>query len=151
MIVGARKRGIALIGVAAVAAMALALPLSAGASFDHRFSVISKDVRFHEIPNGFTGRTVLLNQGNRNNRVGYGHVRCRFIEPARKARCRVLFHLDGSIGGFGDLVAKGNIGSDDHTLQVVDGTGDFSGAVAGKAVIHHPGQPRNLIDFSLTR
>ena len=131
--------------------LALAMPLSAGASFDRHFSVISKDVRFHEIPDGFVGRTVLLNPANLDNRVGYGKVRCVFIERTRKARCRVLFHLDGTIGGFGDLLIKGNNGRRDHTMNVVDGSGDFGGAVAGKVFIHHIAQPKNLIDFSLTR
>jgi hypothetical protein len=131
--------------------LALAMPLSAGASFDRHFSVISKDVRGHEIPNGFAFRTVLLNPANQANRVGYGDARCVFVEETRKARCRVRFHLDGSIGGFGDLLVKGNVGRGDNTLQVVDGSGDFSGAVAGKAFIHHINRPKNLIDFSLTR
>jgi hypothetical protein len=131
--------------------MAIALPASSGASFATHFSVVSKDVRFHEIPNGFAGRTVLLNPANLDNRVGYGKVRCVFVERNRKARCRVLFHLDGTIGGFGDLLIKGNNGRRDHTMNVVDGNGDFSGAVTGKVFIHHISRPTNLIDFSLTR
>jgi hypothetical protein len=74
-----------------------------------------------------------------------------FIERSRKARCRVLYHFDGTIGGFGDLLVKGNIGRGDRTLNVVDGNGDFSGAVAGKVFIHNLNKPVNLIDFALTR
>jgi hypothetical protein len=137
--------------VVAAIVFALVLPLSAGASFDRHFSVISKDAGGHEIPNGFAFRTVLLNPANQANRVGYGDARCVFVEATRKARCRVRFHFDGTIGGFGDLLVKGNVGRGDNTVQVVDGSGDFSGAVAGKAFIHHINRPKNLIDFSLTR
>ena len=65
-----------------------------------------------------------------------------------KARCKILLHLDGTIGGFGDLLLKGNIGRGDRTVSVVDGSGDFEGAL-GHAFIHHPSEPDNLIDFDL--
>ena len=140
-----------LLGAAALALAAFALPSSASASFDPEFSVLSKDVRFHEIPNGFVGRTVLLNPANQANQVGHGKVRCVLIERSDKARCRALYHFDGSIGGFGDLLVKGNVLRGDHTLNVVDGSGDFSGAITGKAFIHNLARSKNQIDFHLTR
>jgi hypothetical protein len=68
-----------------------------------------------------------LTRKQADNQVGHSHLRCRFVEESRKARCRALFHLDGTIGGFGNLLVKGNIGRGDRTLNLVDGDGDFSG------------------------
>jgi hypothetical protein len=148
---GVTRRRVALLGAAALALAAFALPSGASASFDTHFSVISEDQRGHEIENGFVFRTFLFNPANLDNRVGWSKARCVFIERTRKARCKVLFHFDGSIGGFGELLAKGNIGRGDRTLNVVDGSGDFSGAVSGKVVVHNINEPVNLIDFHLTR
>ncbi len=145
------RRRAASIGVGAVAVLAIALPAGSGASFATHFSVVSEDQRGHETENGFVFRTFLFNPANLNNRVGSSKARCVFIERSRKARCKVLFHFDGSIGGFGDLLVKGNNGRGDHTMNVVDGSGDFSGAVTGKMFIHNLGQPVNQIDFALTR
>ena len=134
-----------------VAVTAAAAPASAGDPFDRHFTVISKDTRAHEIANGFEGHVVLLNPANRRNRVGKGKVRCTFKEGDRKGHCRVLFHLDGTIGGFGDLVVKGNVNDEDHTFSVVDGTGDFGGGITGKAYVRDIGSPVSPIDFDLTR
>jgi hypothetical protein len=132
------------------AALAIALPASAGASFDHHFSVVSRDLRFHEIPGGFIGHTELVDPDNFAARVGKGKIKCLFNERNRKARCRVALHLDGTIGGFGDLLLKGNVGRGESTVLVVNGSGDFAGAV-GKAFIHDPEESDNLIDFDLVR
>jgi hypothetical protein len=148
---GVTRRRVALIGVTGMALAAFAVPSSSSAAFATHFSVISEDQRGHEIENGFVFRTILYNPANLDNRVGSSKVRCVFIERSRKARCRVLYHFDGTIGGFGDLLVKGNIGRGDRTLNVVDGNGDFSGAVAGKVFIHNLNKPVNLIDFALTR
>ena len=142
---------VASIGALCAAVITVALPASAAASFDPEFSVLSRDVRSHETDNGFVGHTHIFNPANLNQKVGKGKVRCRFNEGDRKAHCRVLVHLDGTIGGFGDLVLRGNIGRGDTTLNVVDGTGDFSGAVTGRALVHDVAEPDNLIDFHLTR
>ena len=138
------------IGIGCAAAAAIAVPVAAGASFDHHFTVISKDLRAHEIPNGFEGHVALLNPTDRTDRVGKGKVRCTFVEGEHKAHCRVLFHFDGTIGGFGNLLVKGNVGGDDRTFQVVDGSGDFGGAVVGKALVRDPASHVSPIDFDLT-
>ena len=142
---------IASIGAACAVVAALALPAGAHASFVPEFSVVSRDGRGHEIPNGFQFHTTLLDPDNLDNRVGKSKVTCTFERGRPKVHCRLLTHLDGTIGGFGDLLIKGNLGRGDHTLSVVDGTGDFGGAVTGKAVVHNIKQPENLIEFHLTR
>ena len=145
------RRRLALLGAAALAVAALAMPANSGATFATHFSVISEDQRGHDTERGFVFRTFLFNPANLNNRVGHSKARCVFIERSRKARCKVLFHFDGSIGGFGELLAKGNIGRGDRTLNIVDGSGDFSGAVTGKVFIHNINDPVNQLDFHLTR
>jgi hypothetical protein len=146
------RRGPRLVALlaAAVAVSAVALPSSAAGSFTTHFDVLRETVRVNEHPGSFTFRDVLLNPANPNNRVGWDKGRCR---PARggKLRCVIVTHLDGSIGGFGDLLLRGNIGRGDNTLNVVDGNGDFSGAVTGKVVAENPGRRVSLVHFALTR
>jgi len=138
--------------VAAVAmVVALALPVSAGASFDRHFSVISHDVNGHRTPSGFAFGIQLWNPTNTSNRVGHGHGRCKGGPNRTKAHCRVVIHLDGSIGGFGDLVLRGNFGHGDHTITVVDGDGDFGGGIAGKARVESISPRDDLVHFDLTR
>ena len=147
---GVTRRRVALLGVAALALAAFALPSNASASFATHFSVISEDVSERESGNTVVFRTVLYNPFNLSNRVGRSVFKCRFGE-GRKFHCKGGIHLDGSIGGFGNLFVKGNLGRGDHTLNVHDGSGDFSGAVTGKIFIHNLNQPVNQIDFALTR
>ena len=135
-------------GLAAI--LAIALPTNASGFFDHHFTVIERDTGGHEIPNGLAFRFDLLNPANRDNRVGHGHARCT-SRTGGKSRCRVLIHLDGTIGGFGDLFARGNFGHGDHTLTVTDGNGDFSGRIAGKVAIHTHRRAYTKLLFGLTR
>ena len=144
-----RRRLVSLVA-AAVAVLAIALPANVSA-LDHHFSVVAEQTRGHQTSNGgFAFRVELFNPANLSNMVGHGHARCT-RQPHRKARCKLVVHLDGTIGGFGDLFLKGNLGGGDHTLNVADGNGDFSGRIAGKAFVHHLGRRVNLIDFDLTR
>jgi hypothetical protein len=132
-----------------VAVVAIALPASAGASFDRHFSVLAVGTGGHETSYGFAFGADLFNPANPSNQVGHAHARCRV--PADKARCKILFHFDGSIGGFGDLLVKGNFGHGDQTFTVADGNGDFSGRIAGKAVDHTLNRNTDLVHFDLTR
>jgi hypothetical protein len=136
--------------VAVIAAAAIAAPSSAGGSFATHFSVIAKVVRVHGTDTAFSFRDVLFNPANRDNVVGHDHGRCKAARGG-KNHCVIVTHLDGSIGGFGDLLLRGNIARGDKTLKVVDGNGDFSGAVSGKAVIERPHRQVTLEDFALTR
>jgi hypothetical protein len=61
--------------------------------------------------------------------VGQEWGRCR-PKPHR----RVRFHLNGQIGGFGDIGVSGRLGPGDRRLNVAWGTRDFKG-VAGKLLI----------------
>jgi hypothetical protein len=143
------RRRVALVAGFA-ATLAIALPTNASGFFDHHFTVIERDTGGHEIANGFAFRFDLLNPANRDNRVGHGHARCT-NRAAGKSRCRALIHLDGTIGGFGDLFARGNYGHGDHTLTVTDGNGDFSGRIAGKVAVHLHHRVTTKLLFDLTR
>jgi hypothetical protein len=120
--------------IAALGSALLAVPASA--SFDHHFTVISKQVSGERISeHAFRFKDKLLQPGNRSNRVGRDKGKCREAANRNRIRCHAVVHLNGEIGGFGDLLVAGNIGRGDKRLNVVGGTGDFNG-VAGKLLLH---------------
>ena len=114
--------------VAIGAAMAV-FAAPAEASGTHHFKVVGELIQSHGTDNTFVGREALFNPNNLFNRVGNTKFKCK---ARGKFRCLARFHFDGSIGGFGDLWVRGNFGGHDTTANVVDGTGTFTGAVAGK-------------------
>jgi hypothetical protein len=147
-----RLRGFRLVLVLAATAAVVAIAAPAGASgpFDRHFTVIERDTAGHRIPNGFAFRFDVLNPANFSNKVGHGHARCTG-RRGHKSRCLALIHLDGAIGGFGDLAVRGNFGRGDHTLTVVDGDGAFTGRIAGKLTVHTLSRRYQALHFDLTR
>jgi hypothetical protein len=133
----------------AIAVAALAVPAS-GASFDHHFSVISKDVSHKSTNHSFEFKSVLLNKFDRNDKVGVARGKCKFNKGDHKGRCKVLIRLNGKVGGSGQLFVKGNIGRHDNTLLVRNGSGDFNG-VAGKLSVHTVNKVKDKITFALVR
>ena len=109
------------------------LPIAASASFDRHFTVFEKAV-FKPRPNGnaFRFRGKLFDRRNRSDRVGRDRGHCSVVSHSA-LQCRGTFHLDGEIGGFGDIKYRGNLRRGDTRLNVVGGSGDFNG-VAGKFV-----------------
>jgi len=121
-----------LIVIGVIAALGIALfAIPASASFDHHFRVVEK-ARFNVLPGGgaFRFKSKLFDPSNRDDRVGRAHGLCK-IRPHQTLRCRGTYHLNGEIGGFGDIKVRGNTREDDNRLNVVGGSGDFNG-VAGK-------------------
>jgi hypothetical protein len=140
-----------LIAVGVLAAVAIAvLAVPAFASFDRHFSVISKGVSERNIPNGFVFKDKLLDPNNRQDRVGRVRGKCRIRREARKVRCHAVVHLNGNLGGFGDIRVRGDLGRGDNRLNVVGGTGDFDG-VAGKILLHNLGRNTDKLHFDLVR
>jgi hypothetical protein len=144
-------RKVILAGVlATLGSAALAVPASA--SFDHHFTVLEK-ARFHVLSNeeAFTIRGGLFDPANRADRVGSDHGRCK-IRPHGVLRCRGVMHLNGEIGGSGDIKYRGNVRRDDSRLNVTGGSGDFNG-VAGKWVFENLNRSgtKSLNAFSLVR
>ena len=118
------------------AATFVAVVIPASASFDSHFAVILDTVQAHRTDDGFRFREHLFQIDNRSNRVGRDNGGCA-QRPHRKIKCKVLVHLNGEVGGFGDLRVSGNLGPGDNRLNVTGGTGDFAG-VAGKVVLSGP-------------
>jgi hypothetical protein len=140
-------RKFVLAGVIATLGVAM-LAIPASASFDRHFNVIEKGVSGEQVgEHAFRFKNKLLQPHNRDNRVGRDKGICREA-PHRKLRCRAVAHLNGEIGGFGDIRVRGNIGPRDNRLNVVGGTGDFNG-VGGKLLLLGP-RARTL-HFDLVR
>jgi hypothetical protein len=137
--------------LALLGAAVLAGPSSAGL-FDQHFTVLAKFKDTREInPGGFAIKLALLDEFDKSDKVGKAHVRCEFRGAKRKLRCKLLAALNGEVGGSGDIWAEGNFGHGDHSLLVVDGSGDFAGA-AGKAIFHrHQGRRLEKLHFDLVR
>jgi hypothetical protein len=69
---------------------------------------------------------------NRDNRVGRDRGKCKITgsrrDPTDSVRCEGTLHLNGEIGGLGDIEYRGTWRRDDDTFNVVGGSGDFAGA-----------------------
>ena len=115
------------------AATFVAVVIPASASFDSHFAVISETVQSHETDDGFRFQRSPLpdRQPEQPDRARSWRLRSR---SHRKFKCKVLVHLNGEVGGFGDLRINGNFGRGDNRLNVTGGTGDFAG-VGGKVVL----------------
>jgi hypothetical protein len=150
MKVRTRVRRVGVLIAAAALMAAVAAPAEGRALFDRHFKVVEQNVGSRELPDGLAFRSVLLNPFNVDNRVGHLRGRCH-DGGGGKARCAARIHLDGAIGGFGDLIVRGNTGRGDSTLNVVDGSGDFGGRIAGKMVIKGLDRTTSLLKFDLTR
>jgi hypothetical protein len=134
--------------LAALGVGLLATPASG--SFDHHFSVIAKQTSGHEGHNGFRFQDKLLDPRNRHDKVGRDWGQCTFRPKARKLKCRALIHLNGELGGFGNIGVSGNLGRHDNRVNVVGGTHDFNG-VAGKMLLHHLHGNTDRLHFDLVR
>lgn len=134
-------------GIAALGLGLLAIPASA--SFDPHFMVLSKGVSAHRTSSGAeVFRDKLLEPGNRHNLIGSDHGRC--TAKGHVLRCRAVAHLNGEIGGFGDIRVRGHITRHHHRLNVVGGTHDFNG-VAGKMKIADFNKRVSKLHFDLVR
>ena len=136
---------------AVIATLGVAMfAIPASASFDRHFSVIERQLSGGPVgEHAFRFKSELLQPHNRDNRVGRDHGKCREA-PHRKLRCRAVVHLNGEIGGFGDIRVRGDIGRGDNRLNVVGGTGDFNG-VAGKVLLLSTPGRTDKLHFDLVR
>jgi hypothetical protein len=133
---------------AALAALGAAVVASPAFAFDHHFSVLGKAKSFHRAgQNAFVFTEKLLDPNNRRNKVGRDRGKCR-AKP-RKIKCHVKFHLNGKIGGFGDIRVRGDLDPGPDHLVVLGGSDDFDG-VAGKVTVRTPKGPTR-IHFDLVR
>ena len=143
-------RKLVLIGsLALVGGGMLAMP--AVASFDHHFTVIGIFKNGDQTDRGFEFREKLVRPHNHRDKVGHNHVLCRAATGEHnRSKCKGRFHLNGELGGEGEIRVRGNFGPGDHRLQVVGGGGDFNG-VAGKLLIRDESGRKTREHFDLTR
>jgi|SRR5215211_5835439 len=104
---------------AALAVLGAAVVASPAFAFDHHFSVLGKGKSFHRA----------------------GQNAFYFKESS--------FHLNGKIGGFGDIRVRGDLDPGPDHLVVLGGSDDFDG-VAGKVTVRTPKGPTR-IHFDLVR
>ena len=131
-----------------IAVLGTALLASPAFAFDHHFSVLAKQKSSHRVDHGFRFKDKLLNPKDRGDRVGRDRGRCR--AKGRALKCRAVVHLNGEIGGFGDIRVRGDLRRNDNRLNVVGGSGAFDG-VAGKVLLHSVGERTDKLHFDLTR
>jgi hypothetical protein len=126
-----RKRFAIVIGVAALGAAVLAAPAFA---FDHHFTVVGGEGGVKQVGRHlFLNKEKLFDPDNRHDKVGRDRGLCR--EKPHKFKCHWRFHLNGKIGGFGEIKVKGDLDRGADHLVVIGGSDDFNG-VAGKVTFH---------------
>jgi hypothetical protein len=133
-----------------LAALGTALLATSASAFDSHFSVVAKQKSSHRVGHkGFRFREVLLEPHNRSERVGRDRVTCR-AKSRHHVKCHAVVHLNGEIGGRGDIKVVGDIGSGDNRLNVFGGTKQFNG-VAGKVLVQRVNSKVNKLHFHLVR
>jgi hypothetical protein len=134
----------------AIAALGAALLATSASAFDSHFKVLAKQKAGHPVGHhGFRFREVLLDPSNRHNHVGHDHVTCR-QKSGHRLKCHAAVHLNGEIGGRGDIKVVGDLGPGDNRLNVVGGTQQFNG-VAGKVLAHNVSRKLTKLHFHLVR
>jgi hypothetical protein len=139
-------RKVIVAGVLAALGVAL-IAIPASASFDHHFTVWEK-ASFHPTADGFRFRGRLV-EPRGHDRVGRDHGECK-IRQHHRTKCRGIIHLNGEIGGFGNIAISGDIGRHDSRVNVVGGSHDFNG-VAGKLLLHNVNRRTAALHFDLVR
>ena len=117
---------------ATLAALGVALFVSpASAVTDHRFKLFEKQSN-QSVPanpepgTGFRYKGKMFDPKNRDNRVGSDRGYCKFRRHG--VFCQGITHLNGEIGGLGDIKYRGVARPGDLTFEVVGGSDDFAGA-----------------------
>lgn len=117
---------------ATLAALGVALLASpASAVTEYHFKLFEKQ-SFQSVPanpepgTGFRFKGKMFDPENRANRVGSDRGKCEFRRHG--VFCQGTTHLDGEIGGLGDIRYRGIARAGDLTFNVVGGSDDFAGA-----------------------
>jgi hypothetical protein len=128
-----RMRKLVLV-LSSVAVVAASLAVPAMASFDPHFKVVAKTVHHHGIGNGATAfYEKVVDPARPQNKVGYDHGVCKPDGPVA-VRCKATYHLDGEIGGHGDITVAGKVYLGSAPLKVIGGTGAFEGVEGTMAI-----------------
>jgi hypothetical protein len=136
---------------AALAVLGVAVFATSASAFDHHFTVLAKQKSAQRAHNSVRFKDKLLDPNNRHNKVGRDRGKCRFSPRKEKVKCHAVIHLNGEIGGVGNIRVRGDVERDDHHLVVLGGTRQFDG-VAGKMTIHNTKNRRiDRLHFDLVR
>ncbi len=129
----ARRSAIVLSVTATLAALGVALlAIPASAATEYQFKLFEKQ-SFQSVPanpepgKGFRYTGKMFDPQNRDNRVGSDRGKCT-IKPHDAVKCQGTTHLDGQIGGLGDIEYRGTATRRNLGFNVVGGSGDFEGA-----------------------
>ena len=136
---------------AAIAALGAAVVASPAFAFDHHFTVLAKVKSIKPAgQNLFRFKDRLLDPNNRHDKVGRDHGKCRVKHQGHKVNCHGVVHLNGEIGGFGDIRFRGDLDPGDDHLVVTGGSRRFDG-VAGKLTWHNVTERITKYHFDLVR
>jgi hypothetical protein len=131
---GRMKRGIVPGGILAlsVAVVLLAAAAStASAATEYHFQLLEKQ-SFNggasKVGKVFRWYGKMFDPQDRDNRVGSERGKCKVVRADEKVKCEGTVHLNGEIGGLGDIEYRGTWRSGVDTFDVVGGSGDFAGA-----------------------
>jgi hypothetical protein len=127
------RRWAIVLGVAGtLAALGVALLASpASAVTEHRFKVFEKQ-KFLGVPDNpepgdrFRYKGKMFDPQDRDNRVGSDRGKCKLKRNG--TFCEGTTHLNGEIGGLGDIEYRGTATERHPAFKVVGGTDDFEGA-----------------------
>jgi hypothetical protein len=127
-----RRTRIAAATVVVAAGLMGALAAPASAATEYHFKLFEKQ-SFQSVPanpepgKGFRYKGKMFDPQNRDNRVGSDRGKCT-IKPRDAVKCEGTVHLNGEIGGLGDIEYRGTATRRDSSFNVVGGSDDFEGA-----------------------
>jgi hypothetical protein len=127
-----RRTRIAAATVMVAAGLVAAVAAPASAVTEYHFKLFEKQT-FQGVPanpepgDGFRYKGKMFDPQNRDNRVGSDRGNCT-IKPHDAVRCEGTTHLNGEIGGLGDIEYRGTARPGDEAFKVVGGSDDFDGA-----------------------
>jgi hypothetical protein len=132
------RRSAIVIGVASVMALGVALLASpASAVTEYQFKLFEK-LSYQGVPanpepgDRFRYKGKMFDPQDRDTRVGSDRGKCKIKNLRGAVKCQGTTHLDGEIGGLGDILGdidyRGTARPGDPTFNVVGGSDDFEGA-----------------------
>ena len=127
-----RRTRIAAATVVVAAGLMGALAAPASAATEYHFKLFEKQ-SFQSVPanpepgKGFRYKGKMFDPQNRDNRVGSDRGKCT-IKPRDAVKCEGTVHLNGEIGGLGDIEYRGTATRRDSSFNVVGGSDDFERA-----------------------
>jgi hypothetical protein len=126
-----RRTRVAGATVMVAAGLAGAVAAPASAQTEYQFKLFEKQ-SFQGVPANpepgerFRYKGKMFDPQNRDNRVGSDRGKCKLKRNG--TFCEGTTHLDGEIGGVGDIEYRGTARPGDEAFNVVGGSDDFEGA-----------------------